>query len=401
MKDTDDFAALLAEFDQTHKGAPDQGVKVGDKVRGKVISIGEEQVFVDLGGKTEGVMDAAVLRDADGNLTVALGEEVEAAVTSIDEESGSLLLGSQHARHLHGAAELEQAYRQKLPVEGRVTGTIKGGVEVQIAGQRAFCPASQIDIRFVEDLSGLVGQHLEFRITKFEGGRRPNLVVSRRVLLEEDQRAKAEEVRASLTEGAVLNGTVTSIKDYGAFVDLGGIEGMIHISEMAFHRVRHPSELLTEGQPVEVAVLRIEKTDNPKRPEKIALSIRALSKDPWCDADKQFPVGAKIKGTVTRLQSFGAFVELTPGIEGLVHVSELGAGKRVNHPQEVVSPGQQVEATVLGVDLEKRRISLSLDEAKAAENGADIAAYAAATQSKSGAMGTFGALLKQSMDKKR
>ena len=139
----------------------------------------------------------------------------------------------------------------------------------------------------------------------------------------------------------MLNGTVTSIKDYGAFVDLGGIEGMIHISEMAFHRVGHPSEILSEGQSVEVSVLRIEKTDNPKRPEKIALSIRALSKDPWSDADKQFPVGRRVKGAVTRVQPFGAFVELAPGIEGLVHISELGAGRRVNHPQEVVSPGQE------------------------------------------------------------
>jgi small subunit ribosomal protein S1 len=227
-----------------------------------------------------------------------------------------------------------------------------------------------------------------------------NLVLSRRALLEEEQRAKAEEVRASLKEGAVLNGTVRSIKDYGAFVDLGGIEGMIHISEMAFHRVQHPSELLTEGQPVEVAVLRIEKTDNPKRPEKIALSIRALSKDPWSEADKKFPAGTKFKGTVTRLQSFGAFVELTPGIEGLVHISELGTGKRVNHPQEVLSPGQQVEATVLGVDKEGKRLSLSLDEAKAAESAPDLAAYAAPAKPGTGGMGTFGALLKESMKKK-
>jgi small subunit ribosomal protein S1 len=400
MHKSEDFESLLAEFEQQQGRAPESAVKVGDKVRGKIVSIGEEQVFVDLGGKAEGIMDAGVVRDAEGNLGVAIGDEVQATVTGIDEESGSPLLGSQHARHLHGAAELEQAYRQQLPVEGRVTGAVKGGVEVQIAGQRAFCPASQIDTRFVEDLSELVGQHLQFRITKLEGGRRMNLVVSRRALLEEEQQARAEEVRARLEEGAVLNGVVTALKDYGAFVDLGGIEGMIHISEMAFHRVQHPSELLREGQPVEVAVLRIEKTGNPKRPEKIALSIRALSRDPWTDTGTQFPVGSRATGTVTRLQPFGAFVELGPGVEGLVHVSELGTGRRVSHPQEVLSPGQQVDVTVLGVDPEKRRISLSLDETKAVASTPDASAYAPPVKPES-ALGTFGALLKERLEKGR
>jgi len=401
MKETDDFASLLTEFEQGHQGATEQVVKVGNKVRGTVISIDEEHAFVDLGGKSEGIMDIAALRDAEGNISVAVGDEVEATVASIDEESGSLLLGNQQARHLRGAADLENAYSQQQTVEGRVTATIKGGVEVQIAGQRAFCPASQIDINFVEDLSEFVDQHLKFRITKFEGGRRVNLVVSRRAILEEEQQAKAEELRASLEEGAVLSGTVTSIKDYGAFVDLGGIEGMVHISQMAFHRVTHPSEILSEGQPVEVAVLRIEKTDNPKRPEKISLSIRALSKDPWSDADSQFAVGSRVKGTVTRVQPFGAFVELTPGIEGLIHISELGAGRRVNHPQEVLSTGQQVEVSVIAVDMAKKRISLSLDEAKAAEAATDIASYAAPAKDSSNGMGSFGALLKASLDKQR
>jgi small subunit ribosomal protein S1 len=401
MKESDDFATLLAEFEQRRNGTPEPSLQVGMKVSGKVVSVGEDQVFVDLGGKTEGIMDAAALRGEDGSLSVGVGDAVEAAVTAVDEESGALLLGSQHARQPHGTAELEQAFRQGLAVEGRVTGAVKGGVEVRIAGRRAFCPASQVDLRFVEDLAEFVGQHLEFRITKLEGGRHPNLVVSRRALLEEAQRAKAEEVRARMTEGAVLTGVVTGIKDYGAFVDLGGIEGMIHISEMAFHRVKHPSELLRVGQPLEVAVLRVEKTDDPKRPEKVALSIRALTKDPWSDADGRFPPGSRVSGTVTRLQAFGAFVELAPGVEGLVHVSELGAGKRVGHPQEVVRPGQVVEATVLGVDPEKRRISLSLDADKAAGDTADLAAYRPAAKGDREGMGTFGALLKETLERKR
>ena len=400
MNDSNDFAALLAEFDQTHQGTTDKAAKPGDQVKGRVVAITEEQVFIDLGGKAEGVMDAASLRDAEGQLSVAVGDEVTATVAGV-EEDGSLRLGNQQSRHLHGAAELEQAYRQQVPVQGRVTGVIKGGAEVQVAGQRAFCPASQMDIRFVEDLNEFVGQHLDFRITKFEGGRHLNLVVSRRLVLEEEQRARAEALRANLKEGAVLTGTVTSLQDYGAFVDLGGLEGMIHISELAFHRVKHPSEMLSVGQPLEVSVLRIDKTDNPKRPEKIALSIRALARDPWAEAAQKFPVGSQVQGQVTRLQPFGAFVELVPGIEGLIHVSELGTGKRITHPQEVLSPGQAIEASVLAVDLEKRRISLTLDEAKAAEAKPDLEAMATAAKPPESGMGSFGALLKQSLERGR
>ncbi len=400
MNDSNDFAALLAEFDQAHKGAPEHGAKAGDQVKGRVVAIGEDQVFVDLGGKAEGILDAASLRDAEGLISVAVGDEVTATVAGI-EEDGTLRLGNQQARHLHGAAELEQAYRQQLPVQGRVTGVIKGGVEVQIAGQRAFCPASQIDIRFIEDLSEFVGQHLDFRVTKFEGGRHLNLVVSRRLLLEEEQRARAEATRASIKEGAVLQGIVTSLQDYGAFVDLGGIEGMIHISELTFHRVKHPSEILSVGQALEVSVLRIDKTDNPKRPEKIALSLRVLSRDPWTEVAQQFPVGSRVQGQVTRLQPFGAFVELAPGVEGLIHISEMGAGKRIGHPQEVLGPGQAVEASVIAIDPANKRISLTLDEAKAAEAAPDLAAYAPSARVAGSGMGSFGALLKQSLEKRR
>ncbi len=400
MNDSNDFAALLAEFDQAHKGAPEHGAKAGDQVKGRVVAIGEDQVFVDLGGKAEGILDAASLRDAEGLISVAVGDEVTATVAGI-EEDGTLRLGNQQARHLHGAAELEQAYRQQLPVQGRVTGVIKGGVEVQIAGQRAFCPASQIDIRFIEDLSEFVGQHLDFRVTKFEGGRHLNLVVSRRLLLEEEQRARAEATRASIKEGAVLQGIVTSLQDYGAFVDLGGIEGMIHISELTFHRVKHPSEILSVGQALEVSVLRIDKTDNPKRPEKIALSLRVLSRDPWTEVAQQFPVGSRVQGQVTRLQPFGAFVELAPGVEGLIHISEMGAGKRIGHPQEVLGPGQAVEASVIAIDPANKRISLTLDEAKAAEAAPDLAAYAPSARAAGSGMGSFGALLKQSLEKRR
>lgn len=413
MSSSESFEDLLRQFDQSQPVARQGEPKVGDRVRGTIVSVGEDFVFVDLGSKTEGRMDASALRTPEGEATVAVGDSIEAAVTGKDPDSGTLLLGTQHGHKYHGLEELRQAQAQGLPVQGQVTGAVKGGVEVLVSGLRAFCPASQIDIRFIEDLSEFVGQKLDFRVTKIEGGRRPNLVLSRRAILEEEQRARAEQTRAQLKEGAVLAGTVTSLKDYGAFVDIGGIEGMIHISELAFGHIKHPSELLRVGQPVEVAVLRIEPSQGGKSRDKIALSIRALSRDPWADAADSFPAGTRVQGTVSRLQPFGAFVELAPGIDGLVHISELGAGRRINHPSEVLNAGDTVEATVLGVDLERRRISLTLDQSKQVESVPDLAAYAPA-KGRSGAvpakagepapertMGSFGALLQESLNKRR
>lgn len=400
MKDNEDFAALLGEFEKERAGAGRRDPKVGDKVRGKIVSIQGESLFIDLGAKTEGVADIEEFADADGNLTVNIGDSVESVVSGRDEDSGTLLLGTRHARRLHGSEGLRQAFEQKLPVEGHISGTTKGGIEVEMSGVRAFCPASQVSNRYVEEMESLVGQRLAFRITKFEVGRHTNLVVSRRALLEEEERARAVETRARLEVGAVLQGTVTALKEFGAFVDLGGVQGMVHISELAFGHVRHPKEVLTVGQQIEVSVLRIEQSDNPKHPEKIALSLRALEKDPWQEAQQKFPAGAQVQGIVTRIQPFGAFVELSPGIDGLVHISELGAGRRVNHPQEVVKVGDRVNATVLGVDTEKRRISLSLDAARQSDAAAaaDItASYGKPKQS----LGTLGDLLKESMKKKK
>jgi small subunit ribosomal protein S1 len=359
MTDETDFAALMRELEKTEQAVAERP-KAGDRVKGKVIAIDDEQVFVDLGGKSEGVMDSGNLKDGEGNLTVAVGDDLEAVIASIDAETGTVMLGGKHGKSLHGAEELEAAYRQGLPVEGSITGITKGGLEVRIAGHRAFCPASQADIRFIEDLSSMVGEHHAFRITKFEPGRRLNMVVSRRALLEEERAAQAEALKEQLKEGAVLNGTVVGIKEFGAFVDLGGVEGMVHISEMAMTRIRHPEDVVSLGQEVEVAVLRVEETGNPKRPQKVALSIRALAKDPWSDAPSRYGAGTRVDGRVTRLQPFGAFVELEPGLEGLIHISELGAGRRLNHPQEVLSTGQDVSVTVLKVEPDRKRIGLSL-----------------------------------------
>ncbi len=400
MTNHEDFASLLGEFEQEHAGTTRQEPKVGDKVRGTVVSIQGDSVFIDLGAKVEGIVEIEELTGADGNLSVSIGDSIEISVGGKDENTGTLLLGSRHARHVRGSDGLRQAFQQQIPVEGRVTGVTKGGVEVEISGERAFCPASQIDIHYIEDLETFVGEKLAFRITKFEGGKHINLVVSRRALLEEAQNALATETRAHLEVGAVMKGTVRSIKDFGAFIDLGGVEGMVHISELSFGRVDHPKDILTVGQPVEVSVLRIEKTDNPKQPERIALSIRALEKDPWRDVLNQYPVGTLVQGSVTRIQPFGAFIELAPGVEGLAHISALGAGRRIKHPQEVISVGDQVLATVLSVDLEKHRIGLSLDTERKGEESASPDVMAKYTQPKQG-FGTLGDLLRESMNKQK
>ncbi|NEX21429.1 S1 RNA-binding domain-containing protein [Thiorhodococcus mannitoliphagus] len=403
MSESESFEDLLNQFDQAHPQVSQGEPKVGDKVTGTLIAIGEEYAFVDLGAKSEGRLELSALKDAEGQLKHGVGDLIESHVTGKDEESGMLLLGSQHGHKYHGLEEVERAYRQGLPVQGQVTGAVKGGVEVQVAGMRAFCPASQVDIRFVEDLSEFVGQRLDFRVTKLEGGRRPNLVVSRRALLEEAQQRKAEETRATLKEGAVLTGTVSSLKDYGAFVDIGGLEGMIHISELAFGHVKHPKEILQVGQAVEVSVLRIEPPSDAKKREKIALSIRALSRDPWLDAIEAFPVGTRTQGKVVRLQPFGAFIELSPGVDGLAHISELGAEKRINHPSDILREGDLVEASVIGIDVERHRISLSLDETRAAESAAaeTLKQAKSANGGAEKSMGSFGELLKETINKGR
>ncbi|MBK5937760.1 30S ribosomal protein S1 [Halochromatium roseum] len=403
MTDDNDFEALLKELEKTEQAVAARP-KVGDRVKGTIIEIGEEHVFVDIGGKAEATMEVANLRNADGLINKAVGDSIEAAVTGVDPDSGTLVLGSRHGRHAHGADQLEAAFQAGTPVEGQITGTTKGGLEVQIAGQRAFCPASQADIRFIEDLSTLVGERASFRITKFEGGRRMNLVVSRRAVLAEEQAERAAELRAKLEPGAVLPGVVVGLQEFGAFVDLGGVEGMIHISELALGRVRHPEEVLSIGQELEVAVLRVEQTNNPKRPERIALSIRALAKNPWSDAAQRYHPGTRVRGRIERLEPFGAFVEIEPGLTGLVHVSELGAGRRVEHPKDIVQVGQEVDAVIVQVDTERRRIGLSLAADRVVEAEASSAQPTSPTDSKNDrratespeepGLGTLGELLK-------
>ncbi len=382
--DDEDFAAMFAESEQNKPRA--RRPKVGDMVSGKIITIGKEAVFVDLGGKAEGQLDKNQVSDKDGKLLVKVGDTIEARVVS--DAGGVLMLRTKVSRGPQASAELQQAAELGIPVEGTVTEVIKGGLSVDVAGVRGFVPASQIDNRFVEDLAPFVGQKLTFKITRYEPR---NLVLSRRALLEVEQEKLAGETRKKLVPGAVLRGKVVGFKPFGAFVDLGGIEGMLHISELGFSRVEKPEDVLSLGQELDVAVLKIEPGQDKGKPgERIALSLKALANDPWRDATASLVEGSRVKGTITRLQPFGAFVEIAPGVEGLVHITELGAGRRINHPKEVVSIGQQVEASVLAVDHDKRRLSLSLAASKDA-SPEDVAAVPRAPQK----LGTLGDLLQR------
>jgi small subunit ribosomal protein S1 len=360
-----------------------------------VVSIGQDAVFVDMGDKAEGMIDAAELRDPEGKLAVKIGDVIEARVVDLGGQTGCVVLRRVLGKGPDARAELEQAHQHGIPVEGLVTGLNKGGVEVQVAGVRAFCPISQLDLRHVEDASAYVGKKLAFRISRLEKtGRNLNLVVSRRALLEEEAAAKAAETRARLEVGTVIRGKVSTIKDYGAFIDLGGLEGMLHVSEMGFQRDLRPGELLTVGQEVEVQILKIEKSDDPKRPERISLSLKSLEKDPWDDARERFPEGARLHGKVTRVESFGAFVEVAPGVEGLVHISELGGGRPLKHAREAAAIGQPFDVIVTAVDRERRRLSLAPAPAGDAE---DAAAAPVAPKS----LGTLGDLLKQKPKQKK
>jgi small subunit ribosomal protein S1 len=379
--DDEDFAAMFAASEQ---GKRAKRPKVGDLVKGTIVTLGKDAVFVDLGGKAEGQLDRAQVSDPDGKLLVKVGDVIEARVAA--DSGGVLSLRTKLGRGPEARAELAQAQELGIPVEGLVTEVVKGGLSVDVAGVRGFCPASQIDVRFVDDLSVYVGQRLTFRITRYEAR---NLVLSRRALLEEDNEKRATELRKTLVPGLVVHGKVVGFKPFGAFVDIGGIEGMLHVSELGYSRVDKPEDVLSLGQEVDAVVLKIEPAQGKER-ERIALSLKALGNDPWSDAVAKLAEGQRVKGTITRLQPFGAFVELMPGVEGLVHISELGAGRRINHPKEVVSPGQQVEATVLGIDRERHRLSLSLADSKEASPAEVVEAKRAPDK-----LGTFGDLLKK------
>ncbi len=388
--ENDDFAAMFAHAEAGKpKGKAARRPQPGDVVRGVVTSIGKDAVFVDLGGKSEGVIDRDQVVDGDGELRVKIGDTLEARVAG--ERNGALVLRVKMGKGPEARAELQQALELGIPVEGKVTQPIKGGLEVDVAGVRGFVPASQIDTRFVEDLTTYVGQRLTFRVTQYERG---NLVLSRRALLEEDNARKATETRSRLVVGAVIRGRVTGFKPFGAFVDLGGLDGMLHVSELGYARVEKPEEVLALGQELDVQIVKIEEAEPGKRP-RIGLSLKALLADPWLDATRALTTGGKVRGTITRLQTFGAFVEIAAGVEGLIHISELGAGRRLNHPKEAVKVGQQVEVEILSIDPDKRRLSLSLSAAERTAEREQLDEARASIPAAPATLGTFADLLKK------
>jgi small subunit ribosomal protein S1 len=390
----EDFAAMLAASEQAARGRPRRArLAIGDTVRGKVVSIGPEVTVVELAGGGEGTLETLELRDDRGEFTVASGETIEARVVALGEKQGFVTLrrGPSAGRGRTGLAE---AASTGLPVEGLITGVNKGGFEVDVGGVRGFCPLSQLELRPVPDPAVYVGQRFAFRVSRYEEDRRgTNLVLSRRALLEEESRTRAAETQGKLVGGAVLPGVVTALKDFGAFVDVGGIEGLLPASEISFSRGTRPADVLSVGQSVPVQVARMEKRDDRQRPLQISFSMKALGRDPWTEVAATLRPGSVAQGKVVRLETFGAFVELAPGVEGLLHVSELSAGRPIRHPREAVKPGDTLTVTVLAVDEERRRISLALGERS---EGIDDEGRAAAARASgpSGQMGTLGDLLK-------
>ena len=353
---SEDFAELFASYESQRKAA----LKAGDKVSGTVISIGQKSVFVDCGASVDGIVDREELLNDAGELTVAEGDTLELYVVGLTDDSVRL---SKALTGAGGLNMLQDAYDGGVPVEGKVREQIKGGFHVEIMKRRAFCPVSQIDSRYVANPEDYVGQTLQFRITKLtEGGR--NIVVSRRALLEVEQQQASAEFFDGVKPGDVVEGTVTRLAAFGAFVELvPGVEGLVHISEISWARIQSPEEALSVGDRVRVKYLG---TSAGKKPgeTRLSLSIKQAQDDPWKTVTERFKDGDKVTGKVVKLMEFGAFVEIAPGIEGLVHVSEMSYAKRVNKPGDVVQVGDMVAAVIKQVDVEKQRISLSMRDAE-------------------------------------
>jgi small subunit ribosomal protein S1 len=353
----DAFSRLLA--DPTEQKRRTITPKKGSRVTGKIVQLSEKGAFVDFGGREEGFVDIQQLRNEKGEVTRKVGDEIRATVSSV-EGGTKLTLKAKRSGNLPAVID---AHRSGLPVEGRVTGVNKGGLVVRIMGVRAFCPFSQIDRRYIEDPSVYVGKRLTFRVTAADA-KGKNIVLSRRVLLEEQIRGHAETLRKDLEVGKELSGVVARVRPFGVFVDLGGVDGLVHLSEISHTRVKDPSEVLKVGQDVRVKVMKIEDLGGKK--ERISLSIKELLDDPWDELSSKLVVGEKVEGKVVRIVDFGAFLEIAPGIDGLIHVSALAAG-RVTHPSDIVSVGDAVPAWVVNVDRDSRRISLSLIDPQAAK----------------------------------
>ena len=343
----EEFAALL-ESELSHM--PQEG----EVVRGRVVGIENDYVIVDIGLKTEGRVPLREFESAGEEVHV--GDEVEVYLERIENALGEAVLSRHRARQAEVWKKLEEAYEKDEPVTGQIFGRVKGGFTVDLGGVVAFLPGSQADIRPIHDVTPLLNVDQPFKILKLDR-RRGNIVVSRRAILEESRAEARQELLAKMQEGDVVEGVVKNITDYGAFIDLGGIDGLLHVTDMSWKRVNHPSDLMSVGDTVKVKVIRI----NPET-QRISLGIKQLSDDPWKAVEEKYPVGSRVTGKVTNLTDYGAFIELEDGVEGLVHVSEMSWTKKNVHPSKILNVGDEVEVQVLDVNPERRRISLGLKQ---------------------------------------
>ncbi|MDO9975308.1 30S ribosomal protein S1 [Glaesserella parasuis] len=350
---TESFAQL---FEESLKG---QETRLGSIVKGTVVAIQKGYVLVDAGLKSESAIPAEEFFNAQGELEVQVGDVVDVALDAVEDGFGETKLSREKAKRNESWAVLEKAFEEQATVVGFVNGKVKGGFTVELNGVRAFLPGSLVDTRPVRDSLNLEGQTLELKVIKLDQ-KRNNVVVSRRAVIETTSSADREEVLANLVEGSEVKGTVKNLTDYGAFVDLGGVDGLLHITDMAWKRVKHPSEVVAVGQEVTVKVLKFDKEKT-----RVSLGLKQLGQDPWAAIAQNHPVNSKLSGKVTNLTDYGCFVEILDGVEGLVHVSEMDWTNKNIHPSKVVNVGDVVEVMVLEVDEERRRISLGLKQCKA------------------------------------
>ncbi|HMF50353.1 MAG TPA: 30S ribosomal protein S1 [Candidatus Saccharimonadales bacterium] len=342
-----EFEALFEESLRT--------VKPGGVVKGRVVGVTSTHVLIDVGYKSEGQIPIHEFTDREGNVTVKVGDDVDVYFDSSESEGGGIVLSRQRAENLKIWEDLEKAFNEGLGVEGQIVGKVKGGFKVDV-GVPGFLPGSHVDIRPNRNLDRFVGTKDRFAILKFNRAR-GNVVVSRRALLEQERDSLKQEILKILEEGVILEGTVKNITGYGAFVDLGGIDGILHISDMSWGRINHPSEIVQVGEKVKVVVLKFD-----AEKERISLGMKQLNPDPWHTVAEKYPVGSRVQGKVISLMDYGAFVELESGIEGLIHISEMSWTRKVAHPSKILAVGQQVEVVVLNVDPGHRRISLGLKQ---------------------------------------
>jgi len=330
-------------------------IKEGEVVRGRVLSVDADHVHVDIGFKSEGLVDSWEFMDEQGTVLVKTGDMVDVLVEETEDEDGRIVLSKEKADRLKIWDDISKAYEADQSVEGRVLSRVKGGLAVDI-GVKAFLPGSQVDLRPVRNLEGLIGERLQFKIIKFNK-RRGNIVLSRRALLEKERERQRRETLQTLEVGQIVDGVIKNLTDYGAFIDLGGIDGLLHVTDMSWGRVNHPSEIFQVGDQLKVKVLKFD-----PETERVSLGLKQIQPDPWVDAAHKYPIGKRIQGKVVSLTDYGAFLELEPGIEGLVHVSEMSWTKRVKHPSKVVSVGDAVDAVVLDIDEGNRKISLGMKQ---------------------------------------